>query len=237
VEAVTGARAADATAGAPAAVERLGRAFDGVQILRDCTHAFTPGEVTLLLGPSGSGKTTLLTLVAGFQRPTHGTVRLFGRDVREYGPAALQRLRARRMTFVFQGFLLVDGLSVLRNVLLPARFGGYDGPQARERASRALAELGLAGREGHAAGALSHGEKQRVVVARALACRSELVIADEPTASIDAAQGRFVMARLADLAAAAGSCVIVASHDERLAGFAHRVLRLQGGRLVGGSPS
>ncbi len=220
---------------APVAAEHVSKSFvvggEAQPVLEDCTVRFEAGRLYLLLGPSGSGKTTLLTILAGFQRPSAGSVSLFGRRVEEYSRAQLQKLRAGRISFVFQGFLLVDSMSVGWNILFPARFAGLDRAEIAGRLSEVLAQLGMADRAGARAGDLSHGEKQRVVIARALVYRSPLVLADEPTASIDHDQGLFAMAQLRTLARDRGSCVIVASHDTRLAGFADTVLRLDGRRL------
>ncbi len=221
---------------APVAAEHVSKSFvvggQAQPVLEDCTVRFDAGRVYLLLGPSGSGKTTLLTILAGFQRPSAGTVSLFGRRVEAYSRAELQKLRAGRISFVFQSFLLVDARSVGWNILFPARFAGLDRAETAGRVSGVLEQLGIAGRAGARAGDLSHGEKQRVVIARALVYRSPLVLADEPTASIDYDQGLFAMARLRGLARDHGSCVLVASHDARLVEFADTVLRLDDRRLT-----
>jgi putative ABC transport system ATP-binding protein len=220
----------------PVAAEHVSKSFvvggEAQPVLEDCTIRFEPGRLYLLLGPSGSGKTTLLTILAGFQRPSAGSVSLFGRRVEDYSRAELQKLRAGRISFVFQSFLLVDARSVAWNILFPARFAGLDRAEIAGRVSGALAQLGMAGRAGARAGDLSHGEKQRVVIARALVYRSPLVLADEPTASIDHEQGLFAMGLLRSLARDRGSCVLVASHDTRLAELADTVLRLDGRRLA-----
>jgi putative ABC transport system ATP-binding protein len=146
--------------------------------LRGVTLAAGRGELVLLLGPSGSGKTTLLTLAAGLSRPTSGTVRLFGRRVDEYRAAELQRLRAAKVGFIFQTFLLLDSLTAMENVAMVLRFNGAS---ERERRCRSLDLLGQFG-VGHLASqfprTMSQGEKQRVAIARAMANRSELVLAD-----------------------------------------------------------
>jgi len=220
---------------APIIVQQVSKSFEVAgqeqAVLADCTYRFDAGRVHLLLGPSGSGKTTLLTIVAGFQRPSSGRVLLFGKGVEDYRRAELQRLRAARMTFVFQSFLLIDSMTVSANVLFPSRFAAADRSAIGIRLASVLDQLGIAGRRDSPAGQLSHGEKQRAVIARALVYRSEIVIADEPTASIDYEQALFVMGRLRSLAVEQGSCVLVASHDARLSEYADAVLRLDGGHL------
>jgi putative ABC transport system ATP-binding protein len=191
------------------------------------------GELLLLMGPSGSGKTTLLTIVAGLRRPTAGNVELFGRSVGDYSPRDLQRLRASQIGFVFQTFHLIDSLTVLENVELVMRFARVDLRQARRRARRFLRTLGVGHLEGARPSALSHGERQRVAIARALANGAELILADEPTANLSSAQGLEVVRLLHDHAKASGRCVIVASHDGRIARYADRVLHLEDGRLTG----
>jgi ABC-type lipoprotein export system ATPase subunit len=190
------------------------------------------GELLLLMGPSGSGKTTLLTIVAGLQRPTAGSVELFGRGVSDYSPRDLQWLRAGRIGFVFQTFHLIDSLTVLENVALVMRFARVGGRGARRRARRLLGTLGIGHLEGARPPTLSQGERQRVAIARALANGAELILADEPTASLSSAQGLEVVRLLHEQAKTSGRCVIVVSHDERITRYADRVLHLEDGRLT-----
>ena len=190
------------------------------------------GEMTLLLGPSGSGKTTLLTLLAGLLRPSSGAVFLFGRDVQSYSPEELQKVRARRLGFIFQNFHLIDSLTVEENVELVVHFAGNDRGDHRTRTRHLLTEMNI----GHLAGrfppTLSQGEKQRVAIARAIANDADLIIADEPTASLESMQGFEVIRLLRHLADGMGKGVVVASHDLRLKEFADRVLALRDGEIV-----
>jgi len=199
--------------------------------VRDVTLTFSSGELVLLLGPSGSGKTTLLTLMAGLVKPTTGDVKLFGSDVTSYQEEALQQLRAQRIGFVFQNFLLVDSLSVADNIVLVLRFGGVNGGEARDRAAGLLHQLGIEHLAAKSPARLSQGEKQRVAIARAIANGARLILADEPTASLESKQGLEVIELLQMLAHAEGRCVIVASHDLRLVEFADRVVRLRDGTV------
>jgi putative ABC transport system ATP-binding protein len=190
------------------------------------------GELVLLLGPSGSGKTTLLTIVAGLEKPTAGEVSLFGKNIIDYSPGQLQKLRAGSIGFVFQTFHLIDALTVLDNVLLVTRFARQPRVQARERALALLDRFGVEKLATAYPRTLSQGEKQRVAVARALVNEAKLIIADEPTASLASQQGFEIVRLLRTFATEENRCVVVASHDERIAEFSDRVLRLRDGTLV-----
>ena len=190
------------------------------------------GKLALLLGPSGSGKTTLLTVAAGFVGPTAGEVELFGTPLASYRPRALQQLRASRIGFVFQTFLLIDALSVAENVLLQLRFAGVSAQQARRRVQDALERVGIAELAGKRPTELSHGERQRIAIARALAIDAAVLIADEPTASLDSTQGERIIRMLHGYAEERGKCVLVASHDLRLRDYAHEICHMENGRIV-----
>ena len=193
----------------------------------------TAGQLLVCLGPSGSGKTTLLTLIGGLLRPTAGIVSLFGRRIESYSTRELQELRAKRMGFVFQTFHLIDALTALENVMLVLRFAGESNRGARDQARAILARLHIDHLAQKCPPHLSHGEKQRVAVARALVNDADLVLADEPTASLESKQGFEVIELLHAYAAERNKCVIVASHDRRLEEFADVVVRLSDGRIVG----
>jgi len=200
--------------------------------LNDVSVEAGAGELVLLLGPSGSGKTTLLTVIAGLEKPTTGDVTLFGKNVADYAPSQLQKLRAGNIGFVFQTFHLIDALTVLDNVLLVTRFNRQPRRAAKERALGLLTRFGVEGLAGAYPHTLSQGEKQRVAVARALVNEARLVIADEPTASLASQQGFEIVRLLRAFATDENRCVVVASHDERIAEFSDRVLRLGDGTLV-----
>jgi putative ABC transport system ATP-binding protein len=199
--------------------------------LRGVTLAAHRGQLVLLLGPSGSGKTTLLTLAAGLSRPTSGTVRLFGRRVDEYGAAELQRLRAAKIGFIFQTFLLLDSLTAQENVAMVLHFNGDSERDRRSRSLDLLNRFGVGYLARQFPRTMSQGEKQRVAVARAMANRAELVLADEPTGSLESRQGFGVIRLLHEQARQRSSCVLVASHDLRLTEFADRTFRLEDGML------
>ncbi|MDT8325697.1 MAG: ABC transporter ATP-binding protein, partial [Bacteroidota bacterium] len=191
------------------------------------------GNLHLLLGPSGSGKTTLLTVAAGFVAPTAGTVEIFGEALYGRDPRELQLLRAATIGFIFQTFLLIDGLNVAENVALQLRFAGIANGVARRRTLEALERVGIAGLAEKRPRELSHGERQRIAIARALAIDADVLIADEPTASLDAEQGESIIRILHTCATDMYKCVIVASHDQRLRHYADEVVTMVGGRIAG----
>jgi putative ABC transport system ATP-binding protein len=200
--------------------------------LRDASLAVAAGEAVLVRGPSGSGKTTLLGLAGCLVRPTAGRVRLGDTDVTRLSEEALAHVRRRRVGFVFQGNLLLRGASALDNVMLPALPAAEVDGDLRGRARDLLARFGLEARAAERVERLSGGEQQRVAIARALVLDPPLVLADEPTAHLDAAAGR----RFLDLVAALrdeGRTVLVAGHDPALAtsGCFDRALTLAGGRF------
>ncbi|MBI4428375.1 MAG: ABC transporter ATP-binding protein [Ignavibacteriales bacterium] len=187
------------------------------------------GELVVFLGPSGSGKTTLLTLISGLLQPTTGKVFLFGGDVCQYSNEELQRVRARRLGFVFQTFHLIDALTVFENVLLVLRFTGLAKVTARRRVKDLLYQLDIPELAEKFPYHLSQGQKQRVAVARAMANEADLILADEPTSSLESSQGFEIIRLLHSYAREKNKCVIVASHDLRLVEFADRIVRLQDG--------
>ena len=199
---------------------------------RNISLRLSPGELVLLLGPSGSGKTTLLTLIAGLIEPSTGDVYLFGRNTENYSSEELQQIRAERFGFIFQNFLLIDPLTVAGNVELVLRFAGNNPEQCRIRARQLLEKFNILHLTERLPAKLSQGEKQRVAIVRALANNAELIIADEPTASLESGQGFEIIRMLHMLARQEGRCVVVASHDLRLAQFADRVLKMADGSLV-----
>jgi len=200
--------------------------------LNNVTFKASAGELLLLLGPSGSGKTTLLTLLAGLQEPTMGDVYIFGKKVQEYPQAELQKLRAIHMGFIFQTFCLLDSLRVLDNVTLVMRFAGITGRPAKKHARECLERFGIGHLENEYPVTLSQGEKQRVAVARAIANRAQLIIADEPTGSLATEQGMMIIEFLNESAKKDGLSVVIASHDERIAKYADSVFHLRDGAII-----
>ena len=199
----------------------------------DVSLAVPKGCLAVLAGPSGSGKTTLLQLAGLLDAPDEGEVALDGESVSALPERVRCDLRLRRLGFVFQAFNLVPVLSALENVMLPLQLQGMAEPEARTRAEAALARVGLADRRHHHPGQLSGGQQQRAAIARALAPEPLLVLADEPTASLDHAHGGPLMDLMAELTAERGTTFLVASHDPAVIARAHQVFRLADGRLVG----
>jgi putative ABC transport system ATP-binding protein len=204
-------------------------ALDGVSL------TVRPGEAVAVLGPSGSGKSTLLNLIAGLDRPDAGTVTVGGTRVDGLGEAGSARYRRARIGMVFQFFNLLDDLTVLDNVLLPAQLASTGRAAARVRAGQLLDALGIARHTVAYPARLSGGERQRVAIARALMNRPALLLADEPTGALDTASGEDVARLLRDLRAD-GQTMVLVTHDTALAGScATRTVRLVDGRIVADS--
>lgn len=190
------------------------------------------GELVLLLGPSGSGKTTLLTIAAGFNKHTSGDVFLFGKNINEYTSKELQTARAEKIGFIFQAFLLIESLSVYENVELVLRFSNIISTKRRERTIDTLRKTGILHLAKKLPCQLSHGEKQRTAIARAFANDAEILIADEPSASLASEQGEEIIKLLHSYASVRNKCVIVASHDLRLIPLADRIIGIENGKIT-----
>jgi putative ABC transport system ATP-binding protein len=207
------------------------RAVDGVDL------DVTAGETVAIMGPSGCGKSTLLHLLGGLDRPGGGEVRLAGRRVDQMSERALARLRQDSVGFVFQAFHLMDELTAVENVELPALLAGR---AARRRATELMERVGLAERAGFLPSALSGGQRQRVAIARALANEPAVVLADEPTGNLDSAATLEVL-RLFESLHAAGQTLVIVTHDSRIAATADRMISMRDGtfidetRLTGGT--
>lgn len=200
-------------------------ALDGVSI------TIVAGEATAIMGPSGSGKSTLLNLIGGLDRPSSGTVSVDGTNLGRLSESALARFRRQRVGIIFQFFNLLNNLTALDNVLMPAQLAGDAGPKARQRAADLLERLGVASLRNQYPARLSGGERQRVAIARALINNPPLLLADEPTGALDSGHGSEVMAILSDLHRA-GQTIVLVTHDEHLAASnATRVVRLVDGAI------
>ena len=217
-------------------VEGLHKSFrepsgGALEVLRGVSFELRAGEMAAVVGDSGAGKTTLLHVLGGLEAAESGRARLGRFDVTRAGAAALARWRGREVGFVFQSHRLLADLSAEENVALPLLVAREGRREALAAARLMLGRVGLAARLGHAAGELSGGEQQRVAVARALVTRPRLVLADEPTGNLDARTGEEVGALLLSLCREARACVLVATHNDRLARLCDRVLILREGRL------
>jgi putative ABC transport system ATP-binding protein len=198
-------------------------------ILRDIDLEVTPGEAVAVVGASGSGKSTLLGLLAGLDTPTSGAVALDGHDLFSLDEDQRAELRGRLLGFVFQSFQLLPALTALENVMLPLELAARD--DAEDAARQMLQRVGLAERLGHYPKHLSGGEQQRVALARAFVVRPKLLLADEPTGSLDAQSGAAVISLLFELNREYGTTLVLVTHDEALAARCTRVVRLVGGKI------
>jgi lipoprotein-releasing system ATP-binding protein len=202
-----------------------------IDVLRGVDLEVHPGEIVALLGPSGSGKSTLLQAVGLLEGGFEGSIRVTGREASELDNDARTQLRREALGFVYQFHHLLPDFDARENVMLPVLIRGAEPDAARNRADQLLGALGLSERLTHRPSKLSGGEQQRVAVARALANRPPLVLADEPTGNLDEATADVVFAEFLNLVRGEGSAALVATHNERIAAKMDRVLRLHEGRL------
>ena len=199
-------------------------------ILREIDLAVTRGEAVAVVGASGSGKSTLLAILAGLDTPTAGTVELDGRDLFAMDEDLRAELRGRAVGFVFQSFQLLPSLTALENVMLPLELG--NDAAAESKAKEMLVRVGLGERLHHYPKHLSGGEQQRVALARAFVVRPKLLLADEPTGSLDADSGADVIKLLFEMNREYGTTLVMVTHDESLAARCGRSVRLAAGRIV-----
>ena len=202
-------------------------------ILHDIDFTLNARESAAIVGASGSGKSTLLSIIAGLDTPTSGRVRLAGTDLFALGEDARAAVRAAKVGFVFQSFQLLGNLTALENVMLPLELQGR--ADARALATEMLRRVGLGERLGHYPRVLSGGEQQRVALARAFVVRPAVLLADEPTGSLDFATGETVMELMFDLNREAGTTLVLVTHDRAIASRCDRQLRIEAGRVDSGA--
>ena len=199
-------------------------------ILRDIDFSLNPRETAAIVGASGSGKSTLLTIIAGLDTPTSGTVRLAGQDIFAISEDDRAALRAQKVGFVFQSFQLMANLTALENVMLPLELSGMK--HARALATDMLKRVGLGERLGHYPKVLSGGEQQRVALARAFVVKPAVLLADEPTGSLDFATGEIVMQLMFELNQELGTTLVLVTHDPAIAARCERRITIEAGQIA-----
>jgi lipoprotein-releasing system ATP-binding protein len=213
--------------------QSFAQAGQPLHVLRGASVSISAGEVVALLGPSGSGKSALLHIAGLLEQPTSGDIVINGEAVKLDSDRARTALRRQHIGFIYQFHNLLPEFNALENVAMPARVAGVGRPQAMQDAEELLTELGLGERLTHLPAQLSGGEQQRVAVARALINRPHIILADEPTGSLDGVAGEQVAALLLQMARARHASVLLATHDTQLAEtHADRILRMQDGVVV-----
>ncbi len=213
-------------------VREHGQGAGKVRALKGVSLKLNPGELTLLMGPSGSGKTTLLSIFGCILSPTSGQLAIAGNPTSGLPPEALANLRRRMIGFVFQSYNLFPTLTALENVRLALDVRGFPSNQAKEMAGAALAAVGLGHRISAYPRTMSGGEQQRVAIARALAGSPALILADEPTAALDAENGMAVMALIRQLARDKSRAVLAVTHDHRTLAYADRIVEIEDGLIT-----
>lgn len=210
------------------------KSFGPLQVLKGIDLTIAQGEIVSIVGPSGAGKTTLLQIIGTLDKPDAGSLTINGTDVSRLNEKALSAFRNQNIGFVFQFHQLLPEFTALENVIIPALIGGTKAPTAREKAQKILNDLGLADRVEHKPAELSGGEKQRVAVARALINDPAVILADEPSGSLDSRNKEELHALFFDLRDRLGQTFVIVTHDETLAEKSDRVIHIKDGIVFNG---
>ena len=216
-------------------VQGITKSYGSLQVLKGIDLHIAPHEIVSIVGPSGAGKTTLLQIMGTLDRADSGSVCFDGTDVMKLSDAARSAFRGKHIGFVFQFHQLLPEFTALENVMMPALIGGLSRGEARRRGEELLALMQLTGRISHKPGQLSGGEKQRVAVARALVMNPDVVLADEPSGSLDTQNKQELHRLIFDLRSRLGQTFVIVTHDEQLADLADRKISMKDGRIVNGT--
>lgn len=212
-------------------IKGITKSFGSLQVLKGIDLHIDKGEVVSIVGPSGAGKTTLLQIIGTLDKPDSGEIKIDGVDVRRLGKKKLSEFRNRHIGFVFQFHQLLPEFTALENIMIPAFISGASRNEAKERATELLDFMGLSERAGHKPNELSGGEKQRVAVARALVNNPAVILADEPSGSLDSKNKAELHQLFFDLRDKFGQTFVIVTHDETLASITDRTISMRDGQL------
>lgn len=213
-------------------IRNITKSYDSLQVLKGIDLDIVPGEIVSIVGPSGAGKTTLLQIIGSLDRPNSGTVKYDNTDIFTLKDAQLARFRNQNIGFVFQFHQLLPEFTLLENVAMPALIGGVKRSDAYDRARELINYLGLKDRENHRPAELSGGERQRAAVARALINKPQVVLADEPSGSLDSKNRQELHNLFFDLRRDMGQTFVIVTHDESLATDCDRIIKMRDGQIV-----
>ena len=214
-------------------IKNITKSFGNLQVLKDINLHINKGEVVSIVGPSGAGKTTLLQIIGTLDKPDSGTICLDGIDVNKLSTRKLSDFRNHHIGFVFQFHQLLPEFTALENVLIPAYIAGKSNSEAKQRALELLEFMGLSDRANHKPAELSGGEKQRVAVARALVNKPAVILADEPSGSLDSKNKAELHQLFFDLRDKFGQTFVIVTHDEGLAAITDRTIHMKDGEILG----
>lgn len=213
-------------------IRNINKSYDSLQVLKGISLDIVPGEIVSIVGPSGAGKTTLLQIIGSLDRPNSGQVKYDNTDIFSLKDAQLARFRNENIGFVFQFHQLLPEFTLLENVAMPALIGGVKRSDAYKRTKELIAYLGLKDRENHRPAELSGGERQRAAVARALINKPKVVLADEPSGSLDSKNRQELHKLFFDLRRDMNQTFVIVTHDESLAADCDRIVQMRDGQII-----